>query len=158
MSGFRSNGGSMRKAAATSRRGGKQARNRTSGERGRPSRKRPGGECWRLLSGDRRCISDCICHFPNSVTDSSAKEYHRLSEIMMWSSRDSSVRNALNVLTGHLKGTGARWRRIHPPMAYSTGMEVSCTAQGVARESASDTPPVSTLATFTSPTEQPATG
>ena len=34
---------------------------------------------------------------------------------MMWSSRDSSVRNALNVLTGHLKGTGARWRRIHPP-------------------------------------------
>ena len=33
----------------------------------------------------------------------------------MWSNRDSSVRNALNVLTGHLKGTGARWRRIHPP-------------------------------------------
>ena len=30
-------------------------------------------------------------------------------------------------------------------MAYSTGTEVSCTAQGVARESASDTPPVSNL-------------
>ena len=30
-------------------------------------------------------------------------------------------------------------------MTYSTGTEVSCTAQGVARESASDTPPVSNL-------------
>ena len=95
MSGFRSKGGSMRKAAATSRRGGKQARNRSSGEHGRTSRKRPGGECRRLLSGDRRCISDRICHFPNSVTDSSAKEYHRLSEIMMWSSRDSFLVPAL---------------------------------------------------------------
>ena len=131
MSGFRSNGGSMRKAAGTSRRGGQSKQEiEPPGRRGRTSRKRPGGECRRLLSGDRRCISDRICHFPNSVTDSSAKEYHRLSEIMMWSSRDSSVRNALNVLTEHLKGTGARWRRIHPPMAYSTGTEVSCTAQG----------------------------
>ena len=108
----------------------KQARNRTSGERGRTSRKRPGGECRRLLSGDRRCISDYICHFPNSVTDLSAKEYHRLSEIMMWSSRDSSVRNALNVLTGHWKGTGVCERRINTPMTYSIGTEVSCTAHG----------------------------
>ena len=88
----RSSGGRMRKAAATSRRGGKQARNRTSGEHGRPSRKRPGGECRRPLSGPP-LFSDCVCHFPNSVTHSSAKEYHLLSEMMMWSRKEISSRS-----------------------------------------------------------------
>ena len=85
-------GGSKRKAAATSRRGGKQARNRTSGERGRPSCKRPGGECRRPLSGSP-LYSDYFYHFPNSVTHSSAKEYHLLSEMMMWSRKDISSRS-----------------------------------------------------------------